>query len=470
MKYPVSLSQKLEKVEQTFLSWNSSLRFEEVVNWILQFDSDDYDLAIRVIENINFLNYSNVKSALNIAYSKLARKAIERNTKIDVKNTLFAGLGDFGKSGSMMSYNFRIINELSEENFLENEDLISSGKIENIVLIDDILSTGNQSLKEIEKLTIKVTPYGVKNIFLLTVCGMKNGIAKIDEETKAYSFSAFEYGTKDTISDLDGDFYDGLNYEERELLQKRIESYGKIANPSNPLGYGAIGGLIAFDFNTPNTSLPIIWGNANSWIPLFKRTQRISGIQSYYKKFESKTNAKKNEEKIEDKSILSIFVEGKTEETFFDILLKQKDLSTNLSYDKINIIALGGTLGYKRLVNQLSVLPGDKVIILEDDKNTRHLSKKYEDAKIPVFFLEPNVMSLIDIKSLLEDDRYYNKVVEYVIGNEVTDHSYFELEMILLGKSSLSSRSKTIWNLVSNYLDNKKFQTFLAKLKAVLEK
>lgn len=464
MKYPGSLSKKLESVEQIHKSWNSSIRFEEVVNWILQFDSDDYDLAIRIIANINFLNYGDVKSALNIAYSKLARKAIERGTSIDMKNTLFAGLGDFGKSGSMMSYNFRIINELSEENFLANDDLISSGKIENIVLIDDVLSTGNQSLKEIEKLTIKVTPYGVKNIFLLTVCGMKDGIARIEEKTKAYTFSAFEYDNKDTASDLDGDFYEGLNYEERDLMLKRLESYGNIVNSNAPLGYGGIGGLIAFDFNTPNTSLPIIWGNSNSWIPLFKRTQRINGIQSYYKQFEKKTNSNKQDNKDSKEDILSIFVEGKIEETFFDILLKKTDLSQKLNFEKVNIIALGGTLGYKRLINQLTDLPGNKIIILEDDKNNRHLVEKFKETEIPVLFLEPNVIGLINIKKLAKDDKYLTKVDDVILGSEVTDHLYFEIEMLLLKKRSVSSRSKIIWTLVSNYLDEQKYQKFINDL------
>jgi hypothetical protein len=36
MRYPVSLIDKLDKVELIHESWNSSLKFDEVVNWILQ--------------------------------------------------------------------------------------------------------------------------------------------------------------------------------------------------------------------------------------------------------------------------------------------------------------------------------------------------------------------------------------------------------------------------------------------------
>ena len=120
MRYPETLIDKLDRVKEIHNSWKSSIPFEDVVKWILQFDSEDYDLAIRIIEHINFLNFEDIKNALSIAYSKLIRQSIEKGTKITHRNTLFAGLGDNGKSGSMISYHFRAINELSEENFNDN--------------------------------------------------------------------------------------------------------------------------------------------------------------------------------------------------------------------------------------------------------------------------------------------------------------------------------------------------------------
>lgn len=83
-------------------------------------------------------------------------------------------------------------------------------------------------MKEIEKLIEKVILYGVKNIFFFIVCGMKEGIIKIEEEIKVYIFLVFEYLLKDIVIDLDGKFYEGLIYEERELVFKCFENYGII--------------------------------------------------------------------------------------------------------------------------------------------------------------------------------------------------------------------------------------------------
>lgn len=466
MRYPETLIDKLDRVKEIHSSWKSSIPYEDVVKWILQFDSEDYDLAIRIIEHINFLNFGDIKSALSIAYSKLIRKSIEKGTKITHKNTLFAGLGDNGKSGSMISYHFRVINELSEENFNDNEDLIETGDIENIVLIDDILSTGFQATKEIIKLTEKVTPFGVKNIFLLTVCGMKDGILKVEEETKAYTFSAIEYSTKDTAIDLDGKFYHGLNYEERERLKSRIEYYGKIAYQKQPFGFGQIGGLIAFDFNTPNTTLPIIWSDSNSWIPLFKRARRINGINSYYKQFEKPKKDKDppKSPKPSNPSEISIYVEGKIEEIFFDLLIHEKQFDKKIGFEKVNIVALGGAIMSKKLLSQLSNTEQEQVFIFEDDKYTKTIIGREPYSDLKVILMSPNIMSFFRIKDLLNNEKGDKKLIEMTQGKEVTDLLYFELEMFLIKRNSPSRRQNLLHEYITKYFDETVYNDFIKQI------
>ena len=126
---------------------------------------------------------------------------------------------------------------------------------------------------------------------------MDDGIKNIITDTKAHVFSAFEYTDLDTAKNLDSSFYDGISHERREKLKARLEYYGRVSNKAS-LGYGGIGALIAFYYNTPNISLPVIWGSKNSWIPLFKRAVKISGISSYYKQIDSSLTKKKRENKI----------------------------------------------------------------------------------------------------------------------------------------------------------------------------
>ena len=45
------------------------------------------------------------------------------------------------------------------------------------------------------------------------------------------------------------------------------------------LGYNDSEMLIAFEYNTPNNCLPIIWVESNDWIPLFKRNDKLYTLQ-----------------------------------------------------------------------------------------------------------------------------------------------------------------------------------------------
>ncbi len=367
MKYPVSLSQRIDEVAQIVENWPVEKELREVLNWLMQFDNEDIDLGIRIIRNLNVIGFEDLNTALTIAYSKLERMAIDKGTKITNKNTLFAGIGDGAKSGAMIGYNFRIINELSEDNFMGEDSInyLEDGLIDNIVLVDDIVGTGQQATEEIKQLTKSVTPLGVKNIFLLTAVGMQDGIKDISDNTKAHVFSAFEYTELDTVNSLDAPFYNGIPHEERADAKSRLEYYGKISS-TDPLGYGGIGALIAFYYNTPNISLPIIWGAKNSWLPLFKRAVKISGINSYYKKIETSINKKKKDKETLKGSAneLVILVESNQDEVFFDYIISL--IRDKLPFEGVNIISLGG-FGSKKLIDNISRLNSNCLFIVEDD-------------------------------------------------------------------------------------------------------
>ena len=167
MKYPQTIESKLNEVKDIIEKWPIEIKFDKVLKWIMQFDPDDFDLAVRIIKNLNVIGFEDLNNALIIAYSKLERMANDKGTKITQNNTLFAGIGEGGKSGAMIGYNFRLINELSEENFLDEKSInfLKQGKIENIVLVDDIISTGNLTENLFQSIERKMaTPLGCISI------------------------------------------------------------------------------------------------------------------------------------------------------------------------------------------------------------------------------------------------------------------------------------------------------------------
>lgn len=479
MKYPSSIHDRLTEVEKIVSTWPINIEIDHVIKWILQFDPSDYHIALRIINNLNVIGYDDLNGALQVAYSRLLRMAKDKNTVIKGENTVFAGIGDAGKSGSMISYHFRLINDISEENFLDDDSFhhIEKERVENIVLLDDIISTGRQATQEINILTEKVTPFKVRNIFLLTVCGMNEGITKITDDTKALTFSAFQYGKEDTIDSLDSRFYEGVLHDNRKEMRERIEYYGKISiNGENGLGFGGVGGLIVFPYNTPNTTLPIIWSDKNGWIPLFKRVKRVNGISSFYKKMDLAIEKKVGLEQSQSdqKSVsknLNLYVEGKTDEDFFSILNEKFGLSTRLKLDKITIIALGGAFLSENLIKILSDLGEKSLFIFENDdvfyphaKSPGSIIKeKFPD--LPIVYLEPSIMYFIKIHEMLKDPKY-GPSLERAFGEDIlTDQLYTDSKYLYEIEKHLKMRYKNrIKEIFEKFLDHEKVELFIKEV------
>ena len=255
MIYPMNIQRQLELVEEIVNSWKiAAIDFDHVLKWVMQFDNDDFDIPIRIIKNLNVIGFEELNDSLTVAYSKLERKARDIGTEIKPENTIFAGIGASGKSGTMITYNFRIANNISEQNFIVDERTtryLQEGQIQNIVLIDDIISTGGTIIEEVQSLTERSIPLKVENIFVLTAMGMKEGITNIQEATKdnIHVFSAFEYDVHDTVSSLDAKFYDGIPYQDRSKIREQLEYYGGQLYSRGALGEGNMGGLLVFYYN-----------------------------------------------------------------------------------------------------------------------------------------------------------------------------------------------------------------------------
>ena len=309
MKYPRYLENRLQEINAIVKSWPVEKKVDEVMAWILQFEKSDYDLALRVLKNLNVIGSDDLNIALSVAYSKLLRHALEKGNKISNENTLYMPIGNDGKSGAMIAYNFRLINGLSSAYFFSKDtiQLVKSGKINNLVLLDDVIATGEQSSKQLKETAEKARKLGIQNIYLLTAFGYRAGIERLKETAVADVFSAVEYDESDTVMDLDASFYEGLSHDKRERYWETFSKYYK------GYGYGKIGGLITMYYNTPNCTVQMVWGSNDGWMPLFPRRFDLKNIGPELYEMDELIKEESEKEKI-PKEECSIYVEGKTEE------------------------------------------------------------------------------------------------------------------------------------------------------------
>ena len=339
MKYPKYLESRIQEICAIVSNWHSDKKVEEVMSWILQFEPDHYDLAIRILRNINYIGPDDLNTALSVAYSKLLRHAKEKGKKISLENTLYMPIGSDGKSGAMIAYNFRMINDLSSSYFMSEEtfEFVKEGKIRNLVLIDDIIATGEQSGKQLKQMAEKARTLGIANVYLVTAFGFRSGIDCLRDTQVADVFSAVEYDDKDTVMNLDALLYDGLPHDKRQQYKESISKYYGGYGYVGENNIDPIGALITFYDNTPNCSLSMIWGNNNGWIPLFERKHdrivREPGLYTLTEFLQTK-----NEDVNIAKQDCSIYVEGKTEELFLQELAQRNG---NFGYSSLSIISIG---------------------------------------------------------------------------------------------------------------------------------
>ena len=300
-------------------SWGRDTLESKIVHeWLSNFQgnvfSREYErkLALLLAIHMVYYNESDICYLVKIAYRKLIHEIVVKDdvsVEEAIRSIIFYPLGSISESGPFLSYYFRKENNLSTDFFVGSENsILSSTSIKNIVFLDDVSISGGQLgrfLKKIRKETIWTKLFEEKNFYALFLIStvkakkcLKNDkihlIAPIlmDERSQCFKtestiYKIFDKNIRDTIrlqSKHMTQVYGynllvrqySLNGELQRLLDsgKNVEEIMKKIK-KDALGYDDSEALIAFEYNTPNNCLPIIWVENEEWKPLFKRNDKL---------------------------------------------------------------------------------------------------------------------------------------------------------------------------------------------------
>jgi hypothetical protein len=451
----------VEELEPLVKSWPIEVSMDHVLRWILQFDSSDYAVAARIVRHLSVFGSREIRTALEIAHTKLVRVAAQKAPGIRRDNTLYAGVGSASKSGGMMAYYYRLAVDLPEADFFTSDEgeQIDFAHIDNIVLVDDVIGTGKTVAGEVERIAKEVySLVKTRNIYVLAVAGYEDGMEHVIRESGATVVAALEYSAHDTVSSLDSLFYKDQSIEDRELLRTTIQRYCRAISTSD-LGFGKVGGLLVFEHNTPNTTLPIIWSRGKNWFPLFPRAMKIPGAAKLIK------SAKEELEKQEAIPIpvqpplpetleLTVFVEGKIEELFFDICRNYHHLAERLGVKDVVAVALGGLHQSEKMIEVLRSARKHAILVLDGDEHTRRvISGNNKFSEIPVVFMWPNTIALLDIGRLYSDRVKLRFLPELPPADSADTSWFMEAERAIFKRGSVTSNADRITSIFQEYLD-----------------
>jgi hypothetical protein len=259
----------------------NSVAVFEVSNWLGNFSENEVELALDILEKMEFFSVPRIVSTFNDNLHKIFAECKQ-------KHVVFLAIGEFAKSGTAMTYFVKQVPAFKDGRYKKKKYLATSmseiGKIviENaidpsdflLVLMDDFIGSGNSTVEfyDGDKYNIGLQAFLSTNnlkpeLAVLALMILDEGHIRVqrhipraiiaaEKRLKVFSRRGSVFGYRAKMLPI------------RELAYQRGKALVK--NPLSSLGYDNSQGLVAFAHSTPNNTLPIIWVEKN-WCPLFPR-------------------------------------------------------------------------------------------------------------------------------------------------------------------------------------------------------
>ena len=261
-----NLKHHAEEIAAEVKRWKGVKTQEEIESWLLMFDDHERDVALKLLGNTKYYGQRQIDKRLKVLHGKFLRTIAHRP-----RDVWFFGVGGPSKSGQMLLYRYRAVNGLSEDYFkpLSMLPAFAAKGIRALAFVDDFMGTGNQLIEFWhEELSNR---HGIERaeLYCLVLFAFESAVESVRAQ------SPFDVVCVELLDERDRVFSRECTIfsteEERIRAEEICRQHGEVLWPECPLGYDDSQALIAFDYQTPNNSLPILWSNAKNWIPIFER-------------------------------------------------------------------------------------------------------------------------------------------------------------------------------------------------------
>lgn len=276
-----------EEITELVKTWGlyrgSVITAQDVRAWLNQFDSiRSQRLMFRILQGVRFYDAGRIRARLKDAHGIVRRGLTQRIEPGRLKrdDIVVSYLGDVGKSGAHYARLYADENGIYTEQVVDHDRLaerLQDGGIQAVVLIDDLLGSGEQASEFLKELDRKVGGMlhnrGVKTVFV-ALCGFPHAERRVAEEIDRLRIP-LELHLCEPLGETDRCFSESsaIFPGEAERVEARgiAESHGKRLQRRQPLGYRGVQATVVFEESCPNSTLPILWDSKPDWRALFPR-------------------------------------------------------------------------------------------------------------------------------------------------------------------------------------------------------
>lgn len=286
----LELRVQAEEITRVTARWGlyrgAKVTSEDVRAWLNQFEpGEEQRLMYSLLDQIRFYDSSRIRAKLLEAHSVVRRGIADRDDAGGAKrgDIVVAYLGGAAKSGARYARLYADENGIDDRNVAAAADLqqlLTAGSFNALVLIDDILASGDQAKEFLSQLDVQVGGLIRKQdikVTMLFVVGYSKAQSAVQDAAALLELPVSVH-VCDPLGEEDRCFAKLPNRFGTEAHRARAEdiatSYGRRLQRRAPLGYKNVRSLVVFDEGCPNGTLPILWDDSGDWRPLFPRNKR----------------------------------------------------------------------------------------------------------------------------------------------------------------------------------------------------
>ena len=244
--------------------WNIAVDdfYPRIEAWFGNFEAGDQLLALKLLLNLQYYSEKDLERYISHSLLPIQQYLFKSGgTLQDLRLVLPSNLGD---SADRHAYEILKSWLLSEDQIVRVDQLAKVDPRCVLVFFNDTHGTGNQFLREVFS---QVRKEDFKAIFVVAVTIAERALLRFQRELE---------GVKVLPDVPTPSIFD--EFTAREV--NRLRELGSQVYPKHPFGYGNAGLLVAYHFQCPNNTLPLIWasheignniveGKAYPWRALF---------------------------------------------------------------------------------------------------------------------------------------------------------------------------------------------------------
>lgn len=283
-----TLSNEIEKRIEDIVSvrFYNQITPYDVIRWLFNFDDEDVELAVQLLEHVVFLRDDDLKGRL---YEQVMKLPKDRTKHI-------APLGKPGKSGAAISYWIHGLmkrNDLQSMNFHSSVEAFISYRNsvawetlnDVVVYVDDFIGSGGSVVEALSLDKKSVRPEVLSDacsgrLYVVAAIVMDNGYSKITKDISgAVILGDSHCKCFDPHKKIFGSYF------KTKAIRKMCYKYGEQLYKGCPLGYKNSQSLVLMQHSSPNNTVPVLWSDnqyqGRIWTPLVPRNNLLKIGRAY---------------------------------------------------------------------------------------------------------------------------------------------------------------------------------------------